>query len=311
MDEETSDATIQSESPGPRAPADGGPILNRARACCIPDCRAADVAVVAFWLVCLACFLAGLWERTMLPMRSKSRADPIYYTGIVMIAVGTLVLLTYFVVRLERVRSAARTPFSPSDMHEWVALIPGVVTVKARREAPVVRRVSNFLLELGAFVLFVTPCVDIALASNLALANSAYIPYAVPTTFVVVVSCVTALLLLVRVFTRGSRAISTTGATYLDLHLFCVYIAGVALVIAIVLGLTLGPNKARKVSRRYDDEGAGDDERVFREGAYVRCGLLALILAVFGLGVRLRRVAGAPTTRRLASRSIELTSHAS
>ena len=60
-----------------------------------------------------------------------------------------------------------------------------------------------------------------------------------------------------------------------------------------------------------DDEGAGDDERVFREGAYVRCGLLALILAVFGLGVRLRRVAGAPTTRRLASRSIELTSHAS
>ena len=186
---------------------------------------------------------------------------------------------------------------------------------------------------------------DIALASNLALANSAYIPYAVPTTFVVVVSCVAALWLLVRVFacvetklhasmrrlldgvalpvhlthwwistqvfTRGSRAISTTGATYLDLHLFCVYIAGVALVIAIVLGLTLGPNKARKVSRRYDDEGAGDDERVFREGAYVRCGLLALILAVFGLGVRLRRVAGAPTTRRLASRSIELTSHAS
>ena len=259
----------------------------------------------------MAVFLAGLWERTVLPMRSKSRADPIYYTGIVMIAVGTLVLLCYFVVRLERVRSAARTPFSPSDMHEWVALIPGVVTVKARREAPVVRRVSNFLLELGAFVLFVTPCVDIALASNLALANSAYIPYAVPTTFVVVVSCVTALWLLVRVFTRGSRAISTTGATYLDLHLFCVYIAGVALVIAIVLGLTLGPNKARKVSRRYDDEGAGDDERVFREGAYVRCGLLALILAVFGLGVRLRRVAGAPTTRRLASRSIELTSHAS
>ena len=61
----------------------------------------------------MAVFLAGLWERTVLPMRSKSRADPIYYTGIVMIAVGTLVLLTYFVVRLERVRSAARTPFSP------------------------------------------------------------------------------------------------------------------------------------------------------------------------------------------------------
>ena len=111
MDEETSAATIQSESPGPRAPADRGPILNSARACCLPDCRAADVAVVAFWLVCLACFLAGLWERTMLPMRSKSRADPIYYTGIVMIAVGTLVLLTYFVVRLGvRLRRVAGAP---------------------------------------------------------------------------------------------------------------------------------------------------------------------------------------------------------
>ena len=47
MDEEPSDATIQSESPGPRAPADRGPILNSARACCLPDCRAADVAVGA------------------------------------------------------------------------------------------------------------------------------------------------------------------------------------------------------------------------------------------------------------------------
>ena len=111
MDEETSDATIQSESPGPRAPADRGPILNSARACCLPDCRAADVAVVAFWLVCLAVFLAGLWERTVLPMRSKSRADPIYYTGIVMIAVGTLVLLCYFVVRLGvRLRRVAGAP---------------------------------------------------------------------------------------------------------------------------------------------------------------------------------------------------------
>ena len=110
MDEETSDATIQSESPGPRAPADRGPILNSARACCLPDCRAADVAVVAFWLVCLAVFLAGLWERTVLPMRSKSRADPIYYTGIVMIAVGTLVLLCYFVVRgaHDQIRGASR-----------------------------------------------------------------------------------------------------------------------------------------------------------------------------------------------------------
>ena len=143
-----SDFGTAASSPAPREAPESPPA----------ECRWGDGAAVAGWLCCLAVFLAGVWERTVLPMRRKSRADPLYYTGIVMIAVGTLVLLCYFVVRLEQVRAAARTPFSPSDMHEWVALIPGVVTVKARREAPVVRRVSNFLLELGAFVLF---CVEI------------------------------------------------------------------------------------------------------------------------------------------------------
>ena len=264
---------------------------------------------VAFWLVCLAVFLAGLWERTGLPMRSKSRADPIYYTGIVMIAVGTLVLLCYFVVRLERVRSAARTPFSPSDMHEWVALIPGVVTVKARREPPTVRRASNRLLELGTFVLFVTPCVDVALAANLALADSAYLGFAVPTTFVVVASCGAALWLLARVFVRGSRAVAAVGETYLDLHLACVALAAAALALGIGLGLALGPAAARAAAKKGDD--AGDDERVFRTGAYVRCGLLALVLAVFGTGARLRGVAGVPPARSgspspARTRSIEL-----
>ena len=55
MDEETSDATIQSESPGPRAPADRGPILNSARACCLPDCRAADVVLHGAVAVAAAC----------------------------------------------------------------------------------------------------------------------------------------------------------------------------------------------------------------------------------------------------------------
>ena len=84
MDEETSAATIQSESPGPRAPADGGPVLNRARACCVPDCRAADVAVVAFWLVCSVLILVVLISV------KESLA------GFVLISVGTLFLLAYF-----------------------------------------------------------------------------------------------------------------------------------------------------------------------------------------------------------------------
>ena len=79
------------------------------------------------------------------------------------------------VVRLEQVRAAARTPFAPDDVHEWVPLVPGACVVKARREPPTVRRASNRLLELGTFVLFVTPCVDVALAANLALADSAYL----------------------------------------------------------------------------------------------------------------------------------------
>ena len=40
----------------------------------------------------------------------KSRADPLYYAGIVMITVGTLVLLCYFVVRgaHDQIRGASR-----------------------------------------------------------------------------------------------------------------------------------------------------------------------------------------------------------
>jgi len=256
-----------------------------------------DGAVVAGWLVCMAVFLTGLWQRTILLMREKSRADPIYYAGIALIAVGTLVLVGYFVVRVEGVRAAVRASLSPSDAHEYVKLIPGALTMKARRETPAVRRSANMLLELGAFVLFVTPCVDIGLMSNLVLADNAYLPFAVPT-LVVVASCVSSLWLLVQVLVRGSRARASVGATYLDLHLFCVYLAAVALVVAIVLRVTLGPATARKVARHYDDdEDAGDDEEVFRTQAYIRSGLLACVLAVFVLGVRLRRVAGTPRPR--------------
>ena len=68
-------------------------------------------------------------------------------------------------------------------------------------------------------------------------------------------------------------------------------------------------NKFSPAAKKGDD--AGDDERVFRTGAYVRCGLLALVLAVFGTGARLRGVAGVPPARSgspspARTRSIEL-----
>ena len=292
--EQDSQKTIVSEF-GTSSP--GTPAIKVEPRSCWGEFSLTDGAVIAGWLVCLAVFLAGLWQRTVLPMREKSNADPIYYAGIALIAVGTLVIVGYFVVRVEGVRAAVRAPLSPSDAHEYVKLIPGALTMKARRETPAVRRSANMLLELGAFVLFVTPCVDIGLTANLVLADNAYLPFAVPT-LVVVAGCVSSLWLLVQVFVRGSRARASVGATYLDLHLFCVYLAAVALVVAIVLGVTLGPATARKVARHYDDdEDAGDDEEVFRTQAYIRSGLFACVLAAFVLGVRLRRVAGTPRPR--------------
>lgn len=89
----------------------------------------------------------------------------------------------------------------------------------------------------------------------------------------------------------------------------CVALAAAALALGIGLGLALGPAAARAEAKKGDD--AGDDERVFRTGAYVRCGLLALVLAVFGTGARLRAVAGVPPARSgspspARTRSIEL-----
>ena len=77
-----SDFGTAASSPAPREAPESPPA----------ECRWGDGAVVAGWLCCLAVFLAGVWERTVLHMRHKSRADPLYYAGIVMIAVGTLVL---------------------------------------------------------------------------------------------------------------------------------------------------------------------------------------------------------------------------
>ena len=68
---ETSDATIQS-------PPDS------TRACCLSDCPARDVAVVAFWLVCSVLILV------VLILVKESLA------GFVLISVGTLFLLAYF-----------------------------------------------------------------------------------------------------------------------------------------------------------------------------------------------------------------------
>ena len=51
--------------------------------------RGKDFAVGGFWLVALFIFIAGQQQRLYLPERNKHKADPLFYTGIVLIAVAT------------------------------------------------------------------------------------------------------------------------------------------------------------------------------------------------------------------------------
>ena len=47
-----------------------------------------DFAVGGFWLVSLILFIAGQQQRLYLPQRDKHKADPLFYTGIVLIAIA-------------------------------------------------------------------------------------------------------------------------------------------------------------------------------------------------------------------------------
>ena len=102
--------------------------------------RGKDFAVGGFWLVSLIIFISGQQQRLYLPQRDKHKADPLFYTGIVLIAIATPVLLCYIVVRVSRASAAARVA-SPatdeSDPDEWVSLLPGgLLTFKGKRERP-------------------------------------------------------------------------------------------------------------------------------------------------------------------------------
>ena len=87
--------------------------------------RLVDFAVGGFWLVSLIIFIAGQQQRLNLPERHKHKADPLFYTGIVLIAIATPVLLCYLVVRVSRSGAAARVANPATDDGEWVSLLPG------------------------------------------------------------------------------------------------------------------------------------------------------------------------------------------
>ena len=99
-----------------------------------------DFAVGGFWVVSLSLFIAGQQQRLYLPQRDKHKADPLFYTGIVLIAIATPVLLCYIVVRVSRASAAARVAnpvTDESDPDEWVSLLPGgLLTFKGKRERP-------------------------------------------------------------------------------------------------------------------------------------------------------------------------------
>ena len=60
-------------------------------------------------------------------MRNKPKADPLFYSGIVLIAIMTPVLIRYFVVRVSHAGANRRlsNPLGPDDDQEWISLMPG------------------------------------------------------------------------------------------------------------------------------------------------------------------------------------------
>ena len=151
-------------------------------------------------------------------------------------------------------------------------------------------------LRLGTPTLFLTPCVDVGLTVDVCGANPAFAPFAA-TTPVVLLGSFAGLWLLVKAFVNGSYARSSYGATYVDLHLGCVFLAALTLALSIVLCLTAGPATARRVTDKWDDEKLeeqGTDEHVFYNAATYRCVLLAFVLATLFCSARLRCAAGKP-----------------
>ena len=99
--------------------------------------RGKDFAVGGFWLVSLIIFIAGQQQRLYLPQRDKHKADPLFYTGIVLIAVATPVLLCYLVSRSSAAARAAEPETDVLDPDVWVSLLPGgLLTFKGKRERP-------------------------------------------------------------------------------------------------------------------------------------------------------------------------------
>ena len=262
--------------------------------------RGKDFAVGGFWLVALFIFIAGQQQRLYLPERNKHKADPLFYTGIVLIVIATPLMLCYLVVRVSRSGAAARVAnpaTDESDPDEWVSLLPGgLLSFKGKRERPNARFWSTTALRLGTPTLFLTPCVDVGLTVDVCGANPAFAPFAA-TTPIVLLGSFAGLWLLVKAFVNGSYARSSYGATYVDLHLGCVFLAALTLALSIVLCLTAGPATARRVTDKWDDEKLeeqGTDEHVFYNAATYRCVLLAFVLATLFCSARLRCAAGKP-----------------
>jgi len=103
--------------------------------------RGKDFAVGGFWLVALILFIAGQQQRLYLPERDKHKADPLFYTGIVLIAIATPVLLCYLVIRVSRSGAAARVAESTAarvTITKSAASGPIIATEAAARRRPVV-----------------------------------------------------------------------------------------------------------------------------------------------------------------------------
>ena len=128
-----------------------------------------DFAVGGFWLVSLIIFISGQQQRLSLPERDKHQADPLFYTGIVLIAhrdAGAVVLSR----RPRESGAAARVaePATDDSGPRRVGVAAAGRPPHVQREARATGRAfwSTMALRLGTPTLFLTPCVDIGLTAD-------------------------------------------------------------------------------------------------------------------------------------------------
>ena len=195
-------------------------------------------------------FIAGQQQRLSLPERHKHKADPALLPGIVLIAIATPVLLCYLVIRVSRSGAAARVA-NPRDRPRRVGVAAAAgrtAHVQGKRERPDARFWSTMALRLGTPTPLPHALRRHRIDGGRVRGNGGV--RAVRRTDAGHQPELLRWPLATRQSSSSTAAKqrSSSGATYVDLHLGCVSLAALTLALSIVLCLTLGPPIARRVA---------------------------------------------------------------